>query len=98
MAPRKSQNKIGILIGAAIIVLVLPSLGMFFGTKNFDKLIYVAIPVLLVFLFSILRRSGRSGPREKSNPHINKELIERLEKLEKLEEYENRPDRDKQIP
>jgi amino acid transporter len=98
MAPRKFQNKVGILIVAAIIVLVVPSLGMVFGMKNFDRLIYVAMPVLLIFLVSILRRSGRGDSREKSNPHINKELIEKLEKLEKIEEYENRPDRDKQIP
>jgi hypothetical protein len=98
MVPRKFQNKIGILIVAAIIVLAVPSLGMVFGTKNFDKLIYLAMPVLLVFLFSMLRRSGRGDSREKANPHINKELIEKLEKLEKIEEYENRSDRDKQIP
>jgi hypothetical protein len=98
MAVRKYPHKLIVIVAIALIVIILllPPLGHLFGLSGFDTWTYVAIPALLFF---VVRRPGRrGGSTERSNPHINKDLIEKLERLEKLEELEKRPDRDKQIP
>jgi hypothetical protein len=93
MATRRPGKKIILMAGLALMTLaaVLPFVAPSFGIKDFGMGILV-IPLFATLLLLTRRRSGSGG---KSNPHINKELVERLEKLE---EFESRPDRDKQIP
>jgi hypothetical protein len=98
MTAGKFQRKI-ILIGAVVFIVLLPSLGAFFGMKDFGMLFYITLPVISAFLFFELKRSGRrSGSPGRSNPHINRELTGNFERIEDLEEFERRPDRDKRIP